>query len=61
MTPATTADRSPTARPRDHRPPPGLPLSMAGGHNPWLIAVVVSLATFMEALDTNPGRAAVAT
>ncbi|MBP2298826.1 DHA2 family efflux MFS transporter permease subunit [Azospirillum picis] len=25
----------------------------AGGHNPWLIAVVVSIATFMEVLDTT--------
>jgi MFS transporter, DHA2 family, multidrug resistance protein len=30
-----------------------LPRSAAGGHNPWLIAVVVSLATFMEVLDTT--------
>lgn len=25
----------------------------AGGRNPWLIAVVVSIATFMEVLDTT--------
>jgi DHA2 family multidrug resistance protein len=30
-----------------------LPRSMAGPHNPWLVAVVVSLATFMEVLDTT--------
>ncbi|MFL6696682.1 MAG: DHA2 family efflux MFS transporter permease subunit [Vitreoscilla sp.] len=30
-----------------------LPRSAAGAHNPWLIAVVVSLATFMEVLDTT--------
>ena len=30
-----------------------LPRSAAGSHNPWLIAVVVSLATFMEVLDTT--------
>ena len=30
-----------------------LPRSAAGGHNPWLIAMVVSLATFMEVLDTT--------
>ncbi|HKE89981.1 MAG TPA: MFS transporter, partial [Gemmatimonadales bacterium] len=24
-----------------------------GGHNPWIIAVVVSMATFMEILDTG--------
>jgi len=33
--------------------PPSLPRSAAGAHNPWLIAVVVSLATFMEVLDTT--------
>jgi DHA2 family multidrug resistance protein len=30
-----------------------LPRSAAGDRNPWLIAVVVSLATFMEVLDTT--------
>ena len=30
-----------------------LPRSAAGRHSPWLIAVVVSLATFMEVLDTT--------
>ena len=30
-----------------------LPLSMAGAHNPWLVAFVVSIATFMEVLDTS--------
>jgi DHA2 family multidrug resistance protein len=30
-----------------------LPRSAAGDHNPWLIAVVVSIATFMEVLDTT--------
>ena len=30
-----------------------LPRSAAGKHNPWLIAFVVSLATFMEVLDTT--------
>jgi DHA2 family multidrug resistance protein len=30
-----------------------LPRSAAGRHNPWLIAMVVSLATFMEVLDTT--------
>jgi DHA2 family multidrug resistance protein len=28
-------------------------LSLAGRHNPWLVAVVVSMATFMEVLDTS--------
>src|SRR5262245_38641482 len=27
--------------------------SMAGSHNPWLIAFVVSIATFMEVLDIS--------
>jgi DHA2 family multidrug resistance protein len=30
-----------------------LPYSAAGRHNPWLIAVAVSIATFMEVLDTT--------
>jgi DHA2 family multidrug resistance protein len=30
-----------------------LPRSLAGHHNPWLVAIVVSLATFMEVLDTS--------
>ena len=30
-----------------------LPLSLAGPHNPWLVAIVVSMATFMEVLDTS--------
>jgi DHA2 family multidrug resistance protein len=29
------------------------PRSLAGSHNPWLVAVVVSLATFMEVLDLS--------
>jgi MFS transporter, DHA2 family, multidrug resistance protein len=33
--------------------PSALPRSAAGKHNPWLIAMVVSLATFMEVLDTT--------
>lgn len=34
-------------------PRPVLPRSAAGDRNPWLIAVVVSIATFMEVLDTT--------
>jgi DHA2 family multidrug resistance protein len=34
-------------------PNPELPRSAAGPNSPWLIAVVVSLATFMEVLDTT--------
>ncbi len=30
-----------------------LPLSLAGGRNPWTIATIVSIATFMEVLDTS--------
>jgi DHA2 family multidrug resistance protein len=30
----------------------GMSRSLAGGHNPWLIAITVSIATFMEVLDT---------
>ncbi len=32
---------------------PALPRSAAGNHNPWALAVVVSIATFMEVLDTT--------
>jgi MFS transporter, DHA2 family, multidrug resistance protein len=35
------------------QPRPFLPRSAAGDRNPWLIAVVVSIATFMEVLDTT--------
>ncbi len=31
----------------------GLPMSVAGNYNPWFIAVIVSIATFMEVLDTS--------
>ncbi len=34
-------------------PAADLPMSMAGPFNPWLIAVIVSIATFMEVLDTS--------
>jgi DHA2 family multidrug resistance protein len=32
---------------------PALSRSAAGGRNPWLIAVVISIATFMQVLDTS--------
>lgn len=32
---------------------PSLPRSAAGPYSPWLIAVIVSIATFMEVLDTT--------
>jgi DHA2 family multidrug resistance protein len=34
-------------------PNPDLPRSAAGPNSPWLLAVVVSIATFMEVLDTT--------
>lgn len=34
-------------------PRQALPHSLAGHHNPWLVALVVSIATFMEVLDTS--------
>src|ERR1700753_658739 len=34
-------------------PPAALPRSAAGNRNPWLIAVIVSIATFMEVRDTT--------
>ena len=32
---------------------PNLPRSAAGPNSPWLVAVIVSIATFMEVLDTT--------
>jgi MFS family permease len=60
MTPVTPSNMSRTGRPLDGQTPPGLPLSMAGGRNPWVIAFVVSLATFMEVLDTSIANVALA-
>ncbi len=34
-------------------PDPSLPRSAAGDRSPWLIAVIVSVATFMEVLDVT--------
>src|ERR1700744_193412 len=31
----------------------GLERSAAGDHNPWLVAIIVSMAPFMEVLDTS--------
>jgi MFS transporter, DHA2 family, multidrug resistance protein len=59
MTPSIPSHLSPTGGPRDNQPP-ALPLSMAGGRNPWVIAFVVSLATFMEVLDTSIANVALA-
>src|SRR5437868_7791282 len=33
--------------------PPGESRSAAGGRNPWLVAVVISIATFMQVLDAS--------
>jgi DHA2 family multidrug resistance protein len=33
--------------------PTALPRSAAGKRNPWLITLIVSIATFMEVLDTT--------
>ena len=35
------------------QPNPDLPLSVAGKANPWLVACILSIATFMEVLDTS--------
>jgi MFS transporter, DHA2 family, multidrug resistance protein len=34
-------------------PPSYFTTGWTGGHNPWVIALVVTLATFMEVLDTS--------
>jgi DHA2 family multidrug resistance protein len=41
------------AAPARRGPSPDLPRSAAGPNSPWLLAVVVSIATFMEVLDTT--------
>src|SRR3954467_1572845 len=46
------AAASPTSR-RNDAPSSDTPRSLAGGSNPWLVAVIVSIATFMEVLDTS--------
>src|SRR5437868_14679909 len=43
----------PAGQPEDQLHGGGNSRSAAGGHNPWLIAAVVSMATFMEVLDTS--------
>ena len=65
MTSATADDYQDDAPPRREKakkkakgkyaggPSADLPMSMTGPYNPWLIAVIVSLATFMEVLDTS--------
>jgi DHA2 family multidrug resistance protein len=35
------------------KPPPYFATGWTGGHNPWAIALVVTMATFMEVLDTS--------
>src|SRR3954469_16462654 len=41
------------SRTTGHEPPAATPRSLAGQNNPWLVAVIVSVATFMEVLDTS--------
>ena len=51
---ATSSNELTGAQPRAARPKaPLLPLSLAGGRNPWVIATIISIATFMEVLDTS--------
>ena len=38
--------------PRSAMAPPEEPQGFTGGHNPWVVAMSVTLATFMEVLDT---------
>ena len=45
--------RSRKRRSGGNEPPPETPRSLAGHHNPWLVALIVSIATFMEVLDTS--------
>jgi len=37
----------------EQKPGGGLERSAAGDHSPWLVAIIVSMATFMEVLDTS--------
>jgi len=50
---AARASSGASAQPAAAGRSPALPRSAAGNRNPWLIAVVVSIATFMEVLDTT--------
>jgi DHA2 family multidrug resistance protein len=49
MTGASTGDRAPPTPP----PPAYFATGWTGGRNPWVIALVVTMATFMEILDTS--------
>jgi DHA2 family multidrug resistance protein len=60
MTTPTISDSARTEGNRASDASLRLPLSLAGRHNPWIIALVVSLATFMEALDTSIANVALA-
>ncbi len=48
-----SSEASPAVPERQDRERDRLSRSAAGGHNPWLIAGVVSIATFMEVLDVT--------
>ncbi|HEY3819930.1 MAG TPA: DHA2 family efflux MFS transporter permease subunit [Polyangiaceae bacterium] len=47
------AASSPARSAASRRPPPAEAQGWTGGHNPWAIALVVTMATFMEVLDTS--------
>jgi DHA2 family multidrug resistance protein len=50
---ATTPDAVPAPNASAAKPPDYMATGWTGGHNPWAIAVVVTMATFMEVLDTS--------
>src|SRR6516165_7009929 len=54
-TPGLAADRAPSieAAPPREVPPRAAPAAWTPSFNPWLIAVIVALAAFMEVLDTS--------
>jgi DHA2 family multidrug resistance protein len=56
MSVAATSNDFPRPRSNERTrdaPPAETPRSLAGANNPWLVALVVSIATFMEVLDTS--------
>jgi DHA2 family multidrug resistance protein len=50
---APTQAAAPLAAPTANAPPDYFKEGWTGGRNPWIIALVVTLATFMEILDTS--------
>ncbi len=53
MSAAAAPAATPAARSRSRARPAYFETGWTGGHNPWAIALVVTLATFMEVLDTS--------